>query len=81
MPSAASSTVGSGWILSKISEHSHRDSSTIRFAVPFFTKKGSATRNSRFFLREERAETAPAPARIFVLQKNSSNVYHRLFRR
>ena len=43
-----------------------------RWAIPFFTKKGSDTSSSRFAPNSSSAEMAPAPEMIIVLQENFS---------
>lgn len=61
VPSAASSTDGSGCTLSKNSTWAHFAVRAIRCAVPFFMKNGSVTSISRWPPIPASAETAPGP--------------------
>ena len=81
VPSAASYTVGSGCTLSKTSDSVQFVSVKSLFAVPLFAKKGTVTRNTRFAPMVDREPQAPGPAKILVLQENSSKINHRLFKR
>ena len=70
VPAAAVSTSGSGLTPSKISLTCAPDACKTRCAVPFFTKKGSATRKTRFAPNSFNASTAPEPDTIRVRQEN-----------